>query len=176
MVRIIDEEIIGSFGNGDFSKADLLYHKYKDEVFSFFRYRGVITQDAEDMTIEVFERVFSGARGFDTSRPFRPWFYQIARNALTDYFRRNTKRRIVDIDDFDFTDETNEYEQEEYQILYKSLKKLSAEDQDLILMAKFHQFPYSEISQHLSVSESVVKTRVHRIIKKLTSIYNEMMT
>ncbi len=173
---MIDEDIIRSFVKGDLSQADILYQRYKDQVYSFFRYRGVPLQDAEDLTIEVFERVFSGASGFDTSRAFRPWFYQIMRNSLTDHFRSSAKKVELDIEEFDFVDEGGVFEEEEYKLLYQSLERLNAEDRELLLSAKFHRFPYAEIAESMSVSESVVKTRIHRTIKKLTSIYNQLMS
>lgn len=175
MVQMIDEEIVRCFGKEDFSQADVIYHRYKHRVFSFFRYRGVSIHDAEDLSIDVFERVLTKAQSFDASRAFRPWFYQIMRNVLTDYFRKSKNKVTVDIDDFDFADEGEIFDQEEYKMLYLSLEKLSSEDRDLLLMAKFHRVPYSEIAESLAVTESAVKTRVHRTIRKLTSIYNKMV-
>ncbi len=68
-----------------------LYDRYKDEVFAFLA--RLLRDDAlaEDVLQEAFFRLYKSLDRFDEKRAFRPWLYQIARNAALDAVRARKK-------------------------------------------------------------------------------------
>jgi RNA polymerase sigma factor (sigma-70 family) len=84
------------------AKRDELLDVYRDNVkliYGFFGY-SVSHETAEDLTAATFERVVKAWSRFDpdTARP-RTWILAIARNVLTDHYRRQSHRNTVSLDE-----------------------------------------------------------------------------
>ncbi len=78
--------------SGDREPFRLLYDAYKDRVYSFALY--TLNGDAamaEDVTQEVFVRVFQRIAGFRREAEFTTWLYRIAANACIDELRRRKR-------------------------------------------------------------------------------------
>ena len=82
--------------------ADPLREVYRDNVeavYAFFTY-SVGHDTAEDLTAATFERVVRSWSRFDPERARpRTWILAIARNVLTDHFRRQSHRNAVSLDE-----------------------------------------------------------------------------
>ncbi|MBJ7328698.1 MAG: sigma-70 family RNA polymerase sigma factor [Solirubrobacteraceae bacterium] len=76
-----------------------VYRTHVRAVYAFFAY-SVSADLAEDLTATTFERVIKSWDRFDPSRASeRTWILAIARNALTDHFRRARHRNAVSLDE-----------------------------------------------------------------------------
>lgn len=169
-----DQKLIANILYKDTISGKILFDRYHKRVYSFYRYMGLSTQDAEDLTQEVFESVFRSINSFKTSRPFKPWLYQIMRNKLVDFRRTTNKTVYLDINDYDFKQiNTSKSKDGDLIRLNKALLELNSHDRELILLIKFQQLSYAEVSTMLSISEGALKTRVHRIIKKLKEYFKK---
>ena len=75
-----------------------VYREHVSAVFAFFAY-AVSRETAEDLTATTFERVIRAWSGYDAQRgPERAWVLAIARNLLTDHYRRQSHRDTVSTD------------------------------------------------------------------------------
>ena len=75
-----------------------VYREHVSAVFAFFGY-AVSRETAEDLTATTFERVIRAWSGYDPKRgPERAWVLAIARNLLTDHYRRQSHRDTVSTD------------------------------------------------------------------------------
>ena len=76
-----------------------MYREHVSAVFAFFGY-AVSRETAEDLTAATFERVIKAWGGYDAERgPERAWVLAIARNLLTDHYRRQSHRNTVSTDE-----------------------------------------------------------------------------
>lgn len=76
-----------------------VYREHVSAVFAFFGY-SVSRETAEDLTASTFERVIRAWGGYDARRgPERAWVLAIARNLLTDHYRRQSHRNTVSTDE-----------------------------------------------------------------------------
>lgn len=76
-----------------------MYRAHADAVYSFFAY-SVTDSVAEDLTSSTFERVVRAWRSYDARRASeRTWILTIARNLLTDHYRRQSLRTAASIDE-----------------------------------------------------------------------------
>jgi RNA polymerase sigma-70 factor (ECF subfamily) len=76
-----------------------VYREHVSAVFAFFAY-SVSRETAEDLTASTFERVIRAWDGYDPERgPERAWVLAIARNLLTDHYRRQRHRDTVSTDE-----------------------------------------------------------------------------
>ena len=76
-----------------------VYREHVDAVFAFFAY-SVTRAHAEDLTSATFERVIRSWRRYDAAKASeRTWILAIARNQLTDHYRRQRHRDAVSLDE-----------------------------------------------------------------------------
>ncbi|MBI3723809.1 sigma-70 family RNA polymerase sigma factor, partial [bacterium] len=78
------------------SALEGLHALYRDEVMGFLVHFLRDAALAEDVLQEAFLSAYSGFDRFDSSRPFRPWLYQIARNTALHALRSRRKEKRVD--------------------------------------------------------------------------------
>lgn len=90
----------------DEARLRLVYREHVDAVFGFFAF-SVSRTHAEDLTSATFERVIRSWRRYDPARASeRTWILSIARNLLTDHFRRQRHRDAVSLDEHPLVAET----------------------------------------------------------------------
>src|SRR5919198_2564679 len=76
-----------------------LYREHVDAVYAFFAY-SVPREFAEDLTSGTFERVVRSWKSYDRRLGSeRTWILTIARNLLTDHFRRQAHREVISTDE-----------------------------------------------------------------------------
>jgi RNA polymerase sigma-70 factor (ECF subfamily) len=67
-----------------------LYCRYRDQLFAYVRTRTDDSADAEDLTQQIFLRALDALpRYSERGIPFVAWLFQIARNTMTDHYRRH---------------------------------------------------------------------------------------
>src|SRR5512137_421174 len=94
-----DEALVARARRGDRAALVALYDRYVHEIYGYLLNQVGSTQDAEDITSEVFLRVIGALGGFRGHASFRTWLYAIARNQSRDYWRRGGGRQTpVDLD------------------------------------------------------------------------------
>lgn len=97
--EILDEQLAVKYLAGDEKALEILIGRYLRYVYNFIaRFIGE-RKEAEDLTQEVFLRVWKNIKKFDRKRSFKTWLFSIARNICIDYFRR--RKRAVPVDFYD---------------------------------------------------------------------------
>src|SRR3989338_2675571 len=92
-----DNKLIGGYLAGDERALELLIQRYLKPVYGFvYRYAGN-AQDAEDITQEVFLRVWRNLKRFDGEKSFKTWIFSIAKNASPDFIK---KKKTLAFSDF----------------------------------------------------------------------------
>lgn len=93
-----DEQLIADHLNGDEYALPMLIERHLTAVYSFV-YRLIGNQqDAEDITQEVFIRVWRNAKRYNADYSFRPWLFTIARNAAIDWMRKKKSAVFSDFE------------------------------------------------------------------------------
>lgn len=162
-----------SFSKKDF---DAIYAAMYERVLNFVRSRVSSKELAEDLTSEIFEKVYNSIDDFQWQGiNIQAWIFRIARNRIIDYYRKNSKRKndksIYDVSNFIESKDKKEdeilLEQEEYKYLYDSIREFNEEDQYLIYYKFFEELSNKEIAELMKITESNVGTKLHRVRKKL---------
>jgi RNA polymerase sigma-70 factor, ECF subfamily len=94
-------ELVGRAQAGDGAAFAALYERFRPEVQRYLARRlGPSWDEAEDLTAEVFLKVFARLGGYqERGVPFSVWLFRIARNHLIDRARARPKRPVGSIDD-----------------------------------------------------------------------------
>src|SRR3990167_1769993 len=83
-----DQQLVADYIQGDEASLELLIRGYLKPIYSFtYRYAGN-AQDAEDITQEVFVKVWRHLKGFNRQKSFKTWIFSIAKNACIDFLKK----------------------------------------------------------------------------------------
>jgi RNA polymerase sigma-70 factor (ECF subfamily) len=131
-------------------------------------------QEAQDLTQEVFLRVFRTVKSFRAGEgSFTVWLTRLTRNLLIDNYRRTKSERVTDSieDQLPMLEEKTAIEsrtdailagREASEVLQGALAKLSPELREAVILRDLEGMEYREIAGALGVPEGTVKSRLNR--------------
>lgn len=129
---------------------------------------------AEDATQDAFAAVWRSARTYDRARgPGSAWLYTVARNAITDGFRRIPRDSpLADPPDVASSDDgpaaAAEASWQAFRV-HRALESLTPEERPVIELAYFSQLSQSEIAEFLQIPLGTVKTRTRSALARLAA-------
>jgi len=189
MPEINDEQLVRKYLKGDEKSLEILIQQYLKPVYSFvYRYVNSVS-DAEDITQEVFVRMWKNLRkpalslskGFDPKKgKFKTWLFSIAKNASIDFLRRKKTlpfsafnneagdNILIDTlkDNSLLPDEILE-QKNAAQSLSSAIKKLSPKYR-LVLSRHYNDdLTFREIAQSLNEPLHTIKSRYRRALISL---------
>jgi RNA polymerase sigma-70 factor (ECF subfamily) len=132
-------------------------------------------EDAEELTQDVFLKAYRSLASFQGNSRFSTWLYRIAYNAAISATRKK-KHEWLTIEDGvleqvaeeDASDVSEQESDDEWmERLEESIKQLSPDERALILLFYRQAKPIEEIAAIMGLTVSNVRTRLHRIRKKL---------
>ena len=142
--------------------------------------------EAQDITQEVFLRVFQSLKSFRAGEgSFVVWLTRLTRNLLIDHYRRGKMQRVTDsLDDQlprleeesgSFRPDTALAGREASEVLQGALRRLSPELRETVILRDLEELEYREIADVLKVPEGTVKSRLNRGRAELTRILRRQM-
>ncbi len=147
--------------------------QYRQRVFSFANYSLRAREDAEDITQDVFIKLWQNWQRLDHSK-LNAWLMRVAHNAVVDHVRKH-KKANEQVDDYA---ELEDQASEEYsggdlddrafkQQLMEAIKSLDDPFRSILVMRDIQGMSYTDIQQSLDISASQVKVYLHRGRRKL---------
>jgi RNA polymerase sigma-70 factor (ECF subfamily) len=159
--------------------AELVRAQHRRVYSLCYRFTGS-SHDAEDLTQEVFLKVYGNLASFDLTRgSFPTWLTTLTRNLLVDHFRRGRQQRATDSLDAGWED-SNELQasdrladpkpsqhqhaaaREIERMVQQALTKISPELREAVILRDLQDLDYKEIAQVLRIPEGTVKSRISR--------------
>jgi len=175
------EQLVIDCASGDDAAWQRLVVSQHRRVYGIcYRFTGS-QSDAEDLTQDVFLKVYRNLENFDSSKGrFTTWLTTLTRNLLVDHFRRTRQDRITDSIDISLDGESdgptmadrlsdtrrNQHEQvallELRTRIQHGLKQMSPELREAVILRDLEDMDYREIAAVLDVPEGTVKSRISR--------------
>ena len=145
----------------------------RQRIYSFAFYSLRAKEDAEDVTQEVFIKLWQHWQKVDHAK-LGGWLMRVAHNAVIDHVRKQRPAQ-ANLNHYVDVDEQVGAENEEVQLdqqafkeqLLQAIKTLDDPFRSIIIMRDVQGMTYAEIQQTLQVSESQVKVYLHRGRRKL---------
>ena len=158
--------------SGDQAAWETIVRTYWRKVFNIaYRFVGTY-EEAEDLTQEIFLRVFRSLESFDQRANFQTWLVSVSRNYCIDRYRSGRRDRAVfarEVDPATVTAEApglNPHARVELQdrvaLLREALRALSPPLRTAVVLRDIHELSYQEIAEQLGVAEGTVKSRINR--------------
>jgi len=172
-----DEQLVLSYLQGDNEALNFLIERYLRQVYNFSaKYIGS-AKEAEDLTQEIFLRVWKNLKKFDSQKSFKTWLFSITRNVCIDYLRRKKtvtfstlegdddkesfSDKIVD-ESFSIVEKITRQELEKEMGRY--LSRLSEANRAVLILHYNQQLAFREIAELSGESLDTVKSRHRRAL------------
>lgn len=173
-------KLLNQIQDNDESALSELYDQYVNAVFSVaYRVLGN-EQDAEEVTQDVFMRIWKKAALYDEQKgKFISWLLTMTRRIAIDHLRRKQRATQVEnpvsLDEQEFLYETTlvyDDTSELQRTLISVLQELPGEYRDAIQLAYFKGMTHAEIATHLKRPLGTVKSHIRQGMEKLRLIWH----
>ena len=171
---------------GDEQSFALLLHRYRTPLVNFL-YRMVRNREqAEDLAQEVFIRVYRARADYVPSAKFTTWLFRIATNLALNSVRDTRHQRMevsldapvtvdseegderpLDVAEKNPNIEEHLVQEAQRDMLRHAIDKLPEKQRAAVLLHKYQDLDYGEISKILSCSESALKSLLFRAYETL---------
>ncbi len=166
------DEVIQRCLTGDQAAWDEIVRLHWRRVFNI-AYKFVGRHDlAEDLTQDVFLKLFKSLDTFDRRANFQTWLISVSRNLCIDHYRSVRKERETmnrDVDPADLTPVATtrsphvELEQRDrVELLRAALDTLAPTLRTAVMLRDIQELSYQEIADRLRLPEGTVKSRINR--------------
>jgi RNA polymerase sigma-70 factor (ECF subfamily) len=166
------DELIERCLNGDQAAWETIVRMYWRKVFNI-AYKFVGRHDmAEDLTQDVFLKLYKSLDTFDRRANFQTWLISVSRNLCIDHYRSVRKERETVSRDVDASDlhpvshETAADVRLEHRdrvvLLRQALNKLAPTLRTAVMLRDIQELTYQEIADKLHLPEGTVKSRINR--------------
>jgi RNA polymerase sigma-70 factor (ECF subfamily) len=160
--------------SGDEAAWETLVRSHTRRVYGFcYRFTGR-DSEAQDLTQEVFLRVFRSLKSYRSDEgAFATWLARVSRNLLIDHYRRTKQDRSTDsieeqlpmIEERAATSARPEgllAGREASEVLQAALQRLSPDLREAVILRDLQEMEYREIAEVLNIPEGTVKSRLNR--------------
>lgn len=188
---ITDHDLVARVRAGDDRAFERLYRRYHRRIAAYIQ--GMVHDHAraEDITQDVFMSALRRMR--DTDRPiaFKPWIYEIAKNACIDQFRRSKRAEEVSYDAEDGGLGSADYgklvtkdpgpdvaveNKQSLDHLRGAFGGLSETHHEILVMRELEGLSYREIGERLGMTRPAVESTLFRARRRLTEEYEQLVT
>jgi RNA polymerase sigma-70 factor (ECF subfamily) len=128
--------------------------------------------EAEDLTQDVFLKIFKSLDTFDRRANFQTWLVSVSRNLCIDHYRSVRKERETidrDVDPGDLTPVAQGTsalaaleQRDRVELLRKAMEQLPPTLRSAVLLRDIQELSYQEIADRLNLPEGTVKSRINR--------------
>jgi RNA polymerase sigma-70 factor (ECF subfamily) len=161
-----DPAVLRSAQRGNEAAFATIVRAYQTPVFNYVLRLTGDRASAEDLTQEVFMRVYQGLPRFSLRCKFTTWLFQVTKNRVLDELRARERRPqgLVTLDDapaVEVFDRPAE-ESEALAALWRAVHDLNPDLKMALLLRDIVGLPYNEIADTLEITLSTVKWRIFK--------------
>lgn len=175
-----DARLIDRCLGGDEAAWEQVVARFKRKVFHI-AYKFTGRHDAaEDLTQEVFLKVFRSLDKFNRDADFSTWLSSVARNYCIDHYRASRREKEVVVEDlvaFDLAPAgvgSNPHraleDRDRRSFLRRGLEALPEKLREAVVLRDLHGLSYQEMAERLALPEGTVKSRINRGREELTRL------
>ena len=151
---------------GDERAFSLILRAYETPVFNYVLRLVGDRSLAEDLTQEVFLRVFQGLPKFSLRSKFTTWLFQVTKNRVLDELRASERRpravvALEDVPPLEVLDAPFE-RLEAIDAVWRAVENLNVDLKMALLLRDVVGLPYAEIADALEVTLATVKWRIYK--------------
>ena len=176
-----DHALMLAVRDGELDALGELFERHHGPLFGFL---AKLTGDrvaAEDIAQTVFQRMLKYRHTYRDDGSFTAWMYHLGRRCAADHFRKsNAAPRATDPADLqDHADDSphaahHATTRDDHALLHTALARLDRDAREVLLLSRFQELSFAEISGILECSVGAAKVRAHRALRALRDIYFQL--
>ncbi len=158
-----------------------IYDRYADKVYNKCLSFSNSSEEAQDLTHDIFIQLFIKLKSFKEKSKFSTWLYSFTYNFCVNYIQRNTHKKIekVAVDASQDTLDVLDYQDTSIlelksEKLAKALQLIPAEEKMILLLKYQDDASIKDIQEVLNLGKSAVKMRLKRAKSKLMLAYQNI--
>ncbi len=161
-----DPDVLRKAQQGDERAFALILRTYETPIFNFVLRLTGDRMLAEDLTQEVFVRVFNGLPRFSQRCKFTTWLFQVTKNRVLDELRARDRRpqAVVNLDDRPNLESFDQPAErlETIDAIWRAVHELNPDLKMALLLRDVVGMPYNEIADSLEITLATVKWRIFK--------------
>lgn len=176
MFKFQEKILLNEIKRGDQAALGKLYNEYVDKIYRFIYFNVSSIDNAQDLTSQLFIRLLNYLANNQKAEidNLQAFLFAMARNLLTDFYRSNSNRLEMPIDEFieenisdrhNFEDMLND--KLEIEALDEKLKILPDDYREIIVLRFVNEFSFKEIANIINSSEGNARIKAFRGLKML---------
>lgn len=170
-----ERELIDLCRRGDGEAKELAWEevvrRFRRRVFGIaYKFTGRY-EESQDLTQEIFLRVFKSLDKFDQNADFGTWLYSVSRNHCIDHYRSGRRERellvrhelvLEDFPSKRFDPHRAVELRDKKKLLVQALANLPEKLREAVVLRDIQELTYQEIVDRLGLPEGTVKSRINR--------------
>ena len=185
-----DHRLVAAVRRGDDRAFELLYQRYHRRIHAYVL--GMVKDHGrtEDVTQEVFVSALRRMRATERPIAFKPWVYEIAKNACIDVFRRSKRAEEVSYDAEDSlapsdharlagsgpTPDMAVAAKHDLESLWGAFGGLSETHHEILVLRELEGLSYADIGRRMGMSRAAVESTLFRARRRLTEEYDDIVS
>ena len=182
-----DRDLVACVRRGDDRAFERLYERYQSRIVAYVASMLRDPGRAEDVTQEIFMSALRRMRQTERPIAFRPWIYEIARNACIDQFRRSGRAQECSYEAGEEVDDPRLASaapgpdsavdaKEEIAQLCSAMGGLSASHHRILVLRELEGLSYREIGERMNMTRPAVESTLFRARRRLSDEYEELIS
>jgi len=158
-----DDGVLRKAQRGDDRAFAIIVRSYQTPVYNYVLRMVGDRSLAEDLTQEVFLRVYQGLARFSSRSKFTTWLFQVTKNRVLDELRASERRprTVVDVDEMSLEVVDAPFERlEAIDAVWRAVEQLTLDLKMALLLRDIVGLSYTEIADSLEVTLATVKWRI----------------
>lgn len=157
---------------------NLLIKEYQERVYWHVRKMVIDHDDANDLTQDIFVKVWNNIESFREDSKLFTWIYRIATNECLNFLKKKKRKYLIPIHDVAAelsakVDSDNSFSGDEIERkLQKAILQLPDKQRLVFNMKYFEEMKFTEISEVTGTSEGALKASYHHAVKKIEDFLN----
>jgi len=173
-IKSEDSDLISSFLKGNQNAFNFIVRKYQERIYWVTRKMVLNHDDADDITQEVFLKIYNSLKEFRGESQLFTYIYRIAINLSLNHLNKNNKiiSRSVNIENTDVSSKDISADEkidafEKTKLLEEAIESLPAQQRAVFNMRYYDNLSYDEISILLKKSTGGMKANYFHAIKNI---------
>ena len=182
-----DHDLVEAVREGHDPAFEELYRRYHDRIAAYVRRMVRDPARAEDLAQDAFFSALRRMRATDAPIAFKPWIFEIARNAAIDHWRRTGRAEEVSVEAEEQLRPSDRFrlvgsagpdsvlvDKERLEHLRGAFDELSDVHTRILVMRELEGLSYREIAEQLDLSRASVESALFRARRRLESEYADI--
>ncbi len=174
-----DAQLMIRFKNGDAEAFELLFSRHTRGMINFAWRFVQNRQMAEELAQEIFLRVYESSAGYEAQARFTTWLYRIATNVCLNEVRKaqfKADRQAPAAEGEGSAPPDMRLERQAVsRAIRRAMDQLPEKQRAAFILNKYQELSYAEVGGVLGVSESAVKSLIHRAKETLAATLKPLL-